>query len=320
MRCITALLLLLAAPALARAETAALVAVRPLVVVEEPALRLGDLFENAGPRADVAIGAAPAPGRRMVVEAVQLHALARAHGLAWRPLSAHERAVVERPGRPVPREEIEAVLRADLERLGLDPEAELDLGALLPPMVPPAALLQLAVEGLSLDNRQGRFAATLVVAAEGMPTQRLRLAGRALPTQAVVVAARRMALGEVVRPEDVREIRLRAERVRPGALQRLDQVVGRQLRRPQGKGLPFTPNDLGAPAVVGRNALVVMLLDAPGMTLTAQGRALQQAARGEIVPVVNLASNTVVEAQAIGPGRVRVTLGATPLPARTENR
>src|SRR3954451_6762007 len=114
-------LLLLALPAAAQE----LAGPRPLVVAEDATLRLGDVFEGAGPRAALPIGAAPAPGRRLVIEAPQLAALARAHGLAWQPLSAQERVVVERPGQPVPREEIAAALRGELLRLGLDPEAEL---------------------------------------------------------------------------------------------------------------------------------------------------------------------------------------------------
>src|SRR5918994_7581453 len=93
-------LLAIAAPGLAFAQEMA--APRPLSVVEDAVLRLGDVFENAGERATQAIGAAPAPGRRLVLDVAQLSALARAHNLSWRPLSAHERAVVERPGRAVP--------------------------------------------------------------------------------------------------------------------------------------------------------------------------------------------------------------------------
>ena len=52
------LCLCLCAPAAAAQEMAA---PRPLSVVEEPVLRLGDVFENAGERAGHAIGAAPAP-------------------------------------------------------------------------------------------------------------------------------------------------------------------------------------------------------------------------------------------------------------------
>lgn len=314
MRALAFLLLsALLAPSLATAQEMA--APRPLSVVEDAVLRLGDVFENAGPRAGQAIGAAPAPGRRLVLDAAQLLGLARAHSLPWRPLSANDRAVVERPGRAVPRDEIDAALRADLARLGMDTDAELDLGQFLPPVVPPAALAQVAAESTAYEAATGRFSTTLVVLAEGMPTLRLRLAGRAAPTQQAVVATRRIALGEVVGGADARLVRLRAERVRPGTAQRLDQVVGQQLRRPMAAEMPFAAADLAPPALVEKNALVTVVLEAPGLSLSVQGRALEAAPRGALVPVMNLASRSVVEGQVIGPGRVRVAMGAAPIAA-----
>lgn len=310
-RFLLAVLLLGATPALAQLLPAA----RPLAVVDSPVVRLGDLFENAGPRAEQAIGAAPAPGRRMVLEVAQLAAIARLHGLAWRPMAANERVVVERPGRAIPREEIAATLREELGRLGMDPDADLDLGPLAPPMVPPAALVQLSTESTSFDAASGRFATTLVLLAEGMPTQRQRLAGRVLPTLPVVVATRRLGLGQVVQPGDVRAARQRAERVRNGSAQRVEEVVGQQLRRPVGPDMAFFLADLGPPSLVEKNALVVLVVEAPGLALTAQGRALEAAPRGGLVPVMNLASRAVMEGQVVGPGRVRIAMGATPVAA-----
>jgi flagella basal body P-ring formation protein FlgA len=129
----------------------------------------------------------------------------------------------------------------------------------------------------------------------------------------VVVATRRLAVGDVVGPEDLREIRLRTERVRPGAAQQAEEVVGRELRRPIAANLPFILVDLVAPRIVTRNQMVLMVLDGPGLTMTAQGRAMAAAARGETVPVMNLVSRSIVEAQAIGPGRVRVVTGSVPV-------
>ena len=306
---ILAALLLFAAPAMAQE----LAATRPLATVEEPTLRLGDIFEAAGPRAGLSIGASPAPGRRLVLEVPQLAAIARLHGLGWRPASPHERVVVERPGRPVPREEIEAVLRGELRRLGMEHDAELELGALMAPMIPPAALAQLSAEAVSFDPASGRFGATVVVMAEGMAVQRLRLSGRATPTLVAMVAARRLAIGDIIGPGDVRLQRLRADRVRAGTAERPDQVVGLQLHRPLAAEAPVFTADLGPPAIVERNALVTMVLEAPGLSLSAQGRALEAAPRGGLVPVMNLASRTVVEGEVVGPGRVRVAMGAAPL-------
>jgi flagellar basal body P-ring formation protein FlgA len=299
------------APFAARAEAPPAL-LRPQVLLEDATLRLRDLFDHAGPRGETALAAAPLPGRRMVLEAQNLWNIARSHGVNWRPLTGQERAVVERPGRPLPREEIVALLRAELTRHGLEPEMELDLPGLIPPMIPAAAFYEMALEGVVLEQPTLRFAATLLVLADGMPSQRMRLVGRAAQTLPVVVATRRLALGEVIAPEDARVARLRAERVRPGQAQRLDEVVGMELRRPMAVEQGFALVDLGAPSIVQRNALVTLLLDAPGLQLAVQGRALRAAARGEVLPVMNLISRSVVEGVAVAPGRVRVAMGSVP--------
>jgi flagella basal body P-ring formation protein FlgA len=164
----------------------------------------------------------------------------------------------------------------------------------------------MAVEQAGLDAAAGRFAATLAVAAEGMPTQRLRVAGRIVATQPMLIAARRMAAGEVVGPRDVRVIRVPAGRLRPGAADRAEQVVGQALRRPAAAEQPLLLADVAQPTTIERGATVTMLYEAPGMALSAQGRALEAGARGGLVPVMNLTSRIVVEALVIGPGRVRV--------------
>jgi flagella basal body P-ring formation protein FlgA len=75
----------------------------------------------------------------------------------------------------------------------------------------------------------------------------------------------------------------------------------------------FALVDLAPPSLVARNQPVTLLLDAPGITLTAAGRALDAAPRGAMVPVMNLASRAVLEGEVIGPGRVRVALGSVPM-------
>jgi flagella basal body P-ring formation protein FlgA len=242
----------------------------------------------------------------VVVEAAQLAGIARAHGIAWRPAGGAERVVIERPGRALPREEALLALRAALRHQGLDEEAELDPQGFAPPMVPEGAFVQIAVEGAVLDAAGGRFAATLAVMADGMPTQRIRLAGRVVATVPVLVATRRMAAGEVVRAADVRVISVPASRLRPGAAQAADGVVGQALRRPAAADQPLLLADLALPVAVERGQTVTMVFEVPGMVLTAQGRALDGAARGATVAVMNLASRAVVEAQVIAPGRVRV--------------
>lgn len=294
------LLLLLAGAA--RAEPA----VRPFATVDDAVVRLADLFEDAGPRADVVLGPAPAPGTRLVIEAAQLQAIARSNGLAWRPMGGADRVVLERPGRMVPLDEVALALRAALRGQGLDEEADVDLQGFAAPMVPERSFVQLVVESAVLDAAAGRFAASLAVAAEGQPTQRFRLSGRVVSTVPMLVAARRMAAGEVVRAADVRLIRVPASRLRPGAAQATEGVVGQALRRPAAPEQPLMLANIVAAPTVERGQTVTMLFQAPGMTLTAQGRAMETAPRGAVVPVMNLTSRVVVQAEVVAPGRVRV--------------
>jgi flagella basal body P-ring formation protein FlgA len=93
----------------------------------------------------------------------------------------------------------------------------------------------------------------------------------------------------------------------------LEDVVGMQLRRPVGTDLPFMGADLMVPHIIAKNETVTMIVEGPGLSLTTQGRALEAAPRGGRLNVMNLSSRNVVEAEAIGPGRVRVSLGAGPL-------
>ena len=300
---------LLALPRAARAQVAVL---RSHSLVEDQVIRISDIFEGT-PRGDVVVGAAPNPGQRFVIEASQLAGIARRFGVDWRPTSGAERSVIERPGRALSREAAVDVLRAELNGVGLPADVELELTAFSPPILPLNALPRLSAEGGHYEAASNRFAATLIVMADGVPSIRMRVTGRAIATTPAVVATRRLAVGAVVGPDDVRLVQLRAERVRPGAAQKLEEVVGMQLRRPITTDLPFMSADLQTPNVIAKNDVVVMVLEGPGLSLATQGRALDAAPQGGRVNVMNLSSRNVVEAEVIGPGRVRVRLGATPL-------
>ena len=67
------------------------------------------------------------------------------------------------------------------------------------------------------------------------------------------------------------------------------------------------------PALVQRGSVVEMQLQSPGISLVAQGVALESGATGERIRVQNPSSHAVVEAEVMGPGRVRVTPESMPI-------
>ncbi len=314
-RFLLSLSLLVAVPAEAAGEAIA----RARVVIDTPQVRLVDLFDNAGPRGERVLGPAPAPGQRYIVPIGQLAAIARDNGLT---LVGGGPTVVERPGRAIAREEVEAVLRDALLAAGAggSPDARIEVQPFTPPTVPLAGTPQLLIEDLAWDHASGRFAATLAAIVPDEQPLRTRLAGRVTDLVAVPVAVRRIAAGTAVTPSDVRIAKLSPDRVPADVVLDPSELAGQVVRRPIAPGTPIGLSELGGRLVVMKDSPVVMTIEVPGLAVTAQGRALDNGARGDIVQVLNIASRAVVEATVIGPGRVRVTPGSMPVSRPTDRR
>lgn len=117
-----------------------------------------------------------------------------------------------------------------------------------------------------------------------------------------VVAARTLRAQTLIAAADL-EVRPGAT---PGALADPAQAIGREARVVLYAGRPIRHADLGAPALVDRNDLVVLAFDAGGLAIRTEGRALGRAGAGEAVQVMNLGSKTIVTGRVAADGTVRV--------------
>ena len=80
----------------------------------------------------------------------------------------------------------------------------------------------------------------------------------------------------------------------PGAIGRVEDVVGLETRKALYPGRPIFVGDVGPVALVERNDILTMRYKAGPLTITAEGRALDRASLGERVRVMNLDSRTIV--------------------------
>jgi flagella basal body P-ring formation protein FlgA len=308
-------LLLLGAMVLALAQAQA-ATLRPLASLDGPTVRLSDLFDGLAVSGDRALGPAPPPGGRIVVEAPQLAAIARQFGVDWRPANAAERSVLERPGRPLPRDVLIGALREALAGAGAPADGDLELPGYAAPLIPPQAAPRCDIEQLDYDTAgSGRFTAQLVVSAAGMGMQRLRLAGVWHEVADLPVAAHRLLAGVAIGTGDLTTARVRLGNVRGEVARAAEQIVGKAPRRMIGAGQPLVAAELTAPLVVQRGARVLMELTTPGLAVAAQGQALAAGTVGERITVLNPNSRAVVEAEVVGPNHVRVAPGSSPLSA-----
>jgi flagellar basal body P-ring formation protein FlgA len=295
------------------AASAHAASLRTATMLHAPVVRLSDLFDDAGANAERVLGTAPGPGGSIVVEGPQLAAIARQFGVDWRPASPADRAVLERAGRLLPREDVLKAVKAALIAAGASPECEVELPGFTPPMVPAEASPQSLATQLDYEAGAGRFNAILSVTGTGMEPINLRLAGQVDDTIDLPVAVARLATGTVVRADDVRMARVHVAMVHGEVLHAAGDAVGLQLRHAVVAGQPFAVAEMMHPALVQRGSDVQMQLQAPGISLLAQGVALESGATGDRIRVLNPSSRAVVDAEVIGPGRVRVTPESTPI-------
>ncbi len=300
--------------ALATTTPAYPAALRSEAILTGADVRLSDLFDDAGPQANRILGPGPAPGGRIVVESAQLAAIARQFGVAWRPSGPADRAVLERPGRALPRDLVQAALRTALEDTGIhSTDTEMDIAAYTPPILAPDATPEIAVEQFDHDRDSGRFSAVLAITAHGSPQNRLRVTGKAVEMADAVVATRRLTPGETIGAGDLRIGRIRASLLRDGALRRADQGLGMTVRHSIPAGQPVPTAELARPVMVARGATVMMQLETPGLALSGQAQALDAGGIGERIRVLNPSSRAVLEAEVIGPDRVRVSRESAPI-------
>ena len=273
--------------------------------LSDPAVRLSDLWD--GVVRDRAIGPGPEPGGRIIVEAPQLLAIARQFDVDWRPSSTADRIVLERPGHAFPREEAFSALRAALATAGVTADADVDMPGYTAPLVPAGTSAKGEVGQLDYSPIDGRFTAVLSVTAAGMAPAHTRLSGRVVEMVELPVAARRMMPGDIVGQADIQTARLRANALRGEVARMAAQIVGMALRHPVGPGAPLLLADLGRPFMVQKGDPVQMQLETPGISLSAQGVAMDNGVAGEHVRVLNVQSRAIVDAEVAGTGRVRVS-------------
>lgn len=118
----------------------------------------------------------------------------------------------------------------------------------------------------------------------------------------IVVPVRTIRPHEVIEAVDIAMAEGRAT----GALTRLSQAVGKEARVALYAGRPVRAGDLGPPALVARNDTVMLIFSRNGLRITTEGRALDRAAAGETVRVMNLASRSTVTGLVRADGAIEV--------------
>lgn len=92
----------------------------------------------------------------------------------------------------------------------------------------------------------------------------------------------------------------------PNALTRIMDVVGQEARTTLYAGRPILFDDIGPPALVARNQIVILKYEASGLVIETEGRSLQRGGIGDRIRIMNLDSRSTVSGQVQADGSIRV--------------
>jgi flagella basal body P-ring formation protein FlgA len=120
----------------------------------------------------------------------------------------------------------------------------------------------------------------------------------------VVVPNRDIARGETIGESDLAFGTIPANTVFSGIITTVDGIKGMEARRMLRANQVVRNDDLRHPVLVTKGSIVTMTFEAPGVVLTASGRAMSEGGMGDTVTIQNPASFRQISAVVSGPGAV----------------
>ena len=294
----------------AAAAQSARPALRASVTVQGDLVRIGDLIENAGPVANVAIFRAPDLGTTGAVATDRIVDAIRPYQLIGINTRGLAEVAVTRAGRAIALTEIsDRIAEVLSQQYGLGEPHHIGLTFDRPVrtmLVEAEAAGELRAVALNYDARTKRFDVTLDLPSSPiLHRQPPRFTGTATETVDVIAVERPVERGAVLQAADLTT--LRRPKAQGGGITEPAAVIGLAARHPLRPGQPLSATDLMKPEIVARNETVTLIYQAPGITLTLRGLAQDSGALGDTIGVLNVQTKRVVQGVISGPGKVTMS-------------
>jgi len=252
-------------------------------IVTTDLVRIGDLIDNAGAAADVAIFRAPDLGQTGSVSAGQVIDAVRSHQVVGIETRGIAEIVVTRASRMIGVKDIEArILRALSGQYGITEASSLavtfdnDVRTL---QVEPSAGADLRVLRLTYEPRTGRFDVTFELPGARRAPANAALHRLGLRDLRAMVPARPIAAGEMLKASDLTVARRPKSEFAASVVTEAAQAVGRTSRRALRPGQVIRVAELVKVEIVQRNESVAITYEVPGIMLTLRGQALEAGAQ-----------------------------------------
>ncbi len=283
------------------------------VLVVDPIVTIGDLFDDAGVLAETPLFRAPLPGTTGNVDVATLRTATTRAGLTDFDFNGLSHVSVSRAANVVDETLLASLIAEDLGARDIiipGMQANTLFTKPIDPMQVEVSDYPARLENLRYLPGNGSFSARFMLAGRSQP---LDVTGTVELSIEAPHLASTLPAGTVLMPEHIvmRPVSLRqADAAAPLSV---EQLVGKSLNRQSREGMLLKASDVSTPITVAKNDLVTIYYRQGPLTLTVKGQAVTSASKGAPLQVLNLMSRRAVSAIAIAPGAVEVSTSAVTL-------
>jgi flagella basal body P-ring formation protein FlgA len=286
-----------------------IITLHPVVELRHATVKLSDVFDGIPVDGDREIAQAPAPGKSVTYDANVLSRVAQKYHLDWKPRSLADHVVITTASTHVSQDMIRDAVVAHLrESMSVGSAHSIDVAfdnRGLQVDLPVDSTTEFTLNNFAYDAGSKRFRSDLV-SQTSAGIIAVPVTGRVTLKRNIPVLVKRLEAGTQIAANDLDTMQVPEERINSGLVTDASQLVGHELRRDINGGEPVRVTDVSQPRFVVRGELVMLRIESPYMTITAQGKALQDGSEGDAVRVVNTQSNRTIEGIVDGRGTVRV--------------
>ncbi len=293
--------------------------IREKLTVEDAVIRLSDIFTDTGENGSTIVREAPAPGKRIPLSSYELEKLAKENSVEWVRPKYLKRVYIERTGTPVSKDDLTSLIREELYAQGIDSDIEIRLHGQSKGKYIPSdnSIADIMLENFSLSDRKDRFSVMVVLPLGPNNHEKVRLSGSITEVRMIPVLNRVISPGDIITSSDIDWKKYPVKRITRNTIQSSNKLIGFTVKRSMSAGKTITGNDISAPITIAKNSSVLMRFKSGRITLTAEGRAMQNGGTGDIIRVINVKSHQQVDAVVLREGLVEIqTLASKTLASR----
>jgi flagella basal body P-ring formation protein FlgA len=275
-------------------------------VVTHDQITVGDVFEGVTDDANRYLAPAPALGKSMTLGAYDLKRISEAFNLGWTPDGSDQTVTIRRASSEVGRADVQAALEEKMKSEMGGQKFDMELsGSPVSFNVPESTAGRgVTVEKLTYDVAANSF--TAIVSPAAQPDLKKEVSGHFYPISQIPVLKEPLRPGDIISKDDIDYVEMRSIDISSSMVTEASSLIGQTPRHGINVMKPVILSDIQMPIIVKKGDLVTMVLKNNALSLTAQGKAMENGAAGDAIHVMNSSSKQVVDAIVTGAQTVSI--------------